>query len=78
MPKPSFQNAYSQAVVWVPAPRSPVGENNPGKLSACATTMVAVKKYPLASTSNARERRIAYWANNSTAVIKSMMTNQDL
>ncbi len=42
--KPPCQNMYSQAVLWGPAPSRPVGENRPGKVSACETAMKAVSR----------------------------------
>jgi len=44
----------------------------PGKVSVHGIKMSAVKRYPLAITSRARERRIENWANSRTAVIKSL------
>jgi hypothetical protein len=46
--------------------------NTPGKVSSHGITINAVKRYPLAITRSARERRMENWANSSTAVIKSI------
>ena len=67
----------SQAVVCGPEPISPPGANSPGNDSAWATTMPAVNRYPHASTSRARERRIENWANSSAAVISSLRVSAD-
>ena len=38
---------------------------------------IAVNKYPLASSSNAREREIANCENNRMAVMRSLMASAD-
>ena len=70
--KPRCQKIKSHDPVWIPAPRSPVGENAPEKVSACGMTISAVKRYPLASIKSEREREIENCANSRIEVIKSV------
>src|SRR4029077_12920068 len=49
------QKIKSHEQVWICAPRSPVGENAPVKVSACGTTMTPLKKYPFARARSGRE-----------------------
>src|SRR5450432_3680265 len=67
--KPTCQKINSHDPVWMPAPRSPVGENAPENVSACGMTISAVKRYPLASVRSELEREIEYCANRRTEVI---------
>ncbi len=69
--KPTCQKIKSHDPVWMPAPRSPVEENAPEKVSACGTTISAEKRYPFASAKSEREREIENWANSRTEVTKS-------
>ena len=69
---PTCQNIKSHEPDWIFAPRSPVGENAPLKVSACGTTMNAVKRYPFARARIGREPEIANCENNSTAVTRSV------
>ena len=70
--KPICQKIKSHEPVWIFAPRSPVGENPPVKVSACGTTMSALKKYPFARASSGREPAMENWENNRAAVIRSV------
>src|SRR5262249_4853822 len=70
--KPTCQKMKSHDPVSIPAPKRPVGEKAPEKVSACGITINAVKKYPLASTKSAREREIQNCPNSRTDVTKSV------
>ena len=70
--KPICQKIKSHEPVWIFAPRSPVGENAPVKVSACGTTMSAVKRYPFARARRGREPAMENCENNRTAVIRSV------
>jgi hypothetical protein len=60
-------------VVCNPGPRRPVGENNPGNVSALGMTINDVNKYPLARTNSALRRTMLYIENNKIAVMRSLM-----
>src|SRR3974377_765493 len=50
--KPACQKIKSHDPVCALAPRSPVDENAPEKVSACGMTISAVKRYPFASANS--------------------------
>lgn len=70
--KPICQKIKSHEPVWIFAPRRPVGENPPVKVSACGTTMSALKKYPFARAKSGREPAMENCENNRTAIVRSV------
>lgn len=66
------QKMNSHDPVSMFAPSRPIGENAPANVSACGMTIRAVKRYPVASASSAREREIENCAYSRVAVIRSL------
>ncbi len=69
--RPACWEKYSHDVVCKP-PMSPTfGANTPGNARIQGMRMSAVKRYPLAMTRMARERRMENWTKSRIAVIES-------